>query len=221
MNIFKHRADFFGSLSSEVTDDSLRSLFRLAKEIRSRLGKKGYLLDCYLSVFFDGLNSKIAYDAADDGFLMGGKLQAICFQVLDAAEPQKPHPLYKCIQEDYKQQKSTSPFQERYTQMCMLLLSLADEWLTYSTAQFTEEQVKGLDGVVDEIRLQELFDQISYIAGEAMMEELNQRLKERFMIVPLVTAFAQGVSDDLIGRLTYRDPETSKQIFQLFMDTLE
>ncbi len=78
-----------------------------------------------------------------------------------------------------------------------------------------------LNGVVDEIRLQELFDQISYIAGEAMMEELNQRLKERFMIVPLVTAFAQGVSDDLIGRLTYRDPETSKQIFQLFMDTLE
>ena len=44
MNIFKETNDFIGSVDLEQ-ENSLSSLFRLAKQIRTKLGKQGYLLD--------------------------------------------------------------------------------------------------------------------------------------------------------------------------------
>ena len=52
------------------------------------------------------------------------------------------------------------------------------------------------------------------------MEELNQRIKQRFLIVPQAVAFTQGVSDKLLCKLTSRDFETSRQMFQLLLDSL-
>ena len=52
------------------------------------------------------------------------------------------------------------------------------------------------------------------------MEDLNLMLKKRFLLAPKAVVFAQGLTDELLARLTSRDPETSKQIYQLFMDTL-
>lgn len=112
------------------------------------------------------------------------------------------------------------PYQDRYTQLCLLFFSLADELVAYNTARFVEDKDAALNGVVDEIRLQELYNQISHLAGEAMMEELNLRLKQRFLIAPLAVVFAQGLTDDLLNRLISRDQETSKQMFQLLMDSL-
>ncbi len=92
--------------------------------------------------------------------------------------------------------------------------------MAYATTGFVEEQEKALHGVVDEIRLQQLYSQISHLAGESMMEELNQRLKQRFLIAPLAAVYAQGLTDDLLCRLTARDQETSRQMFQLLLDSL-
>jgi hypothetical protein len=220
MNIFEHRISFFGNFDGEVTGDSLLSLFQLAKQIRQRMGKQGYLLDCYLSLFFEGVASALAYDAADEGFQSGGELQALCFNVLDNTEPKKEHPLYHRVKEVYAEWEGAVPYQDRYTQLCLLFFSLADELVAYNTARFVEDKDAALNGVVDEIRLQELYNQISHLAGEAMMEELNLRLKQRFLIAPLAVVFAQGLTDDLLNRLISRDQETSKQMFQLLMDSL-
>lgn len=220
MNIFEHRVSFFGSFDGEVTGGSLLSLFQLAKQIRQRMGKQGYLLDCYLSLFFEGVASALAYDAADEGFQSGGELQSLCFHVLDGTEPKKEHPLYRRVMEVYAKQEGVVPYQDRYTRLCLLFFPLADELVAYAAARFVEEQVSNLNGVVDEIRLQELYNQISHLAGEAMMEELNLRLKQRFLIAPLAAVFAQGLTDDLLNRLISRDQETSKQMFQLLLDSL-
>lgn len=50
------------------------------------------------------------------------------------------------------------------------------------------------------------------------METLNLRMKQRFLITPLVSVFAQGATNDLLYCLPHRDSETNKQIFQLLMD---
>jgi len=220
MNIFKHRDSFFSCLDSRVTEDSLLSLFRLAKQIRLRLGKQGYLLDCYLSLILEGLCGNLAYDAADEGFQSAGKLQSLLFHVLDGTELIKPHPLYQRAQEVCEQQKTTLVFQEQYTNLSMLLFPLADEMMADATSRFVERQVSDLNKEVDEIRLQELFDQISHLAGEAMMEDLNEKILKRFLIAPMTAVFAQGFTDDLLCRLTSRDYETSKQMFQLLLDSL-
>lgn len=220
MNIFEHRNSFFGSLAGEVTDSSLLSLFQLAKHIRQRMGKQGYLLDCYLSRFFEGISNALAFDAADEGFQSGGELQNLCFHALDGIEPDKEHPLYHRVKEAYAKQEGVLPYQERYTRLCLLFFPLADELMEYATAGFVADQENALNGVVDEICFQELYNQISHLAGESMMEELNQRLKQRFLIAPLIAVFAQGLTDDLLDRLTSRDLETSKQMFQLLLDSL-
>lgn len=220
MNIFEHRESFFGGFDSEVTGGSLLSLFQLARQIRQRMGKQGYLLDCYLSLFFEGAANTLAYDAADEGFQFGGEFQNLCFHVLDGTEPEKEHPLYRRVMEAYAKQEGKLLFQERYTRLCLLLFPLADELLAQTTARFVEEQVSNLNGVVDGIRLRELYNQISHLAGESMMEELNQRLKQRFLIAPQAAVFAQGLTDDLLCRLISRDHETSRQMFQLLIDIL-
>jgi hypothetical protein len=220
MNIFKHRDCFFGCLNSGDAEDSLLSLFRLAKQIKLRLGKQGYLLDCYLSLVFEGLTSGVSYDAADEGVQAGGDSQSFFFSLLDGIEPKHPHPLEGRMREVYEQQADSLDFQERYTKLCLLLFPIADELLSQATTNFVKEQVSGLNGVVDEIRLQKLFDQIAHLAGEAMLEELNAKIRKRFLIAPLAVVFAQGMTDDLLCRLISRDNETSKQMFQLLLDSM-
>ena len=101
-----------------------------------------------------------------------------------------------------------------------MLLFLADEAMVTSTGKFVKEQVTNIGGSLDIIRVQEVYDQISHLAGESMLEELNKRIKQRFIIAPASTLFAQGFTDELLYKLTYRDIETSRQIFQLFLDMI-
>lgn len=220
MNIFKHGNSFFEKLNNGITDDSLLSFFKLAKQIRMRLGKQGYLLDCYLSLIFEGLTIKTSYDAADEGFQAGGDSQRYLFSLLDGTEPKHPHPLERRIREVHEEQAGLLVFQERYTKLCMLLFPMADELLAQATTDFVKELVSSLNGVIDEVHLQELFDQIAHLAGESMLEELNSKIYNRFLIAPVAAIFAQGMTDDLLCKLISRDHETSKQMFQLLLDNM-
>jgi len=220
MNMFQNLDSLFGCLDSEVTNDSLLSLFRLAKQIRLRLGKQGYLLDCYLSLIFEGLNNKLANEAADDGFQTGGQLQGQLFHMMEGTEPKKTVPFYQRMQEIYEQQKSVLNFQERHTNQTILLFSLADEMMADATSRFVQEQVNGLNGIVEVVYLQDLFERISHQIGDAMMEELNARIRQRFLMAPLAAVFAQGITNELLFQLTDRDRETSRQMFQLLLDIL-
>lgn len=220
MNIFKNRDSFLGCLDSGVTEDSLLSLFKLAKQIRQRLGKQGYLLDCYLSLIFEGANYQLTFEAADEGARTGGTFQRLLFHVLDGTEPKDPHPLYQRMREVYEQNTDKLVFQEQYTNLCQLLFPLADEIMAFATNKFVQEHKSDLNSVVDIIRLQELYDQISHLAGESMMEELNRKIKQRFLIVPLASAFVQGFTDELLFKLATRDNETSKQMFQILLDSM-
>lgn len=220
MNIFKHKDSFFGCLDSEVAEDSLLSLFRLAKQIKLRLGEKGYLLDNYLSLIIDGLTTETTYGAADDGSEAGGTSQSCFFSLLDGTALKHHHPLEERIREVFAQQADSLHFQERYTKLCMLLFPMADELLMQATRDFVADRARSLNGVVDEVRVKELYTEISRLAGESMLEELNEKIRQRFMLAPLALAFAQGMTDDLLCRLISRDNETSKQLFQLLMDSM-
>lgn len=220
MNIFKHRDSFLGCLNSSAAEDSLLPLFQLAKQIKLRLGKQGYLLDCYLSLIFEALSSGVSYDAADEGVQAGGDSQGFFFSLLDGTEPEHPHPLGERMREVYNRQADTLAYQERYTKLCMLLFPVADELMTQAATDFIKKKINGLNGVVDEIRLQELFEQIAHLAGESMLEELNAKIRQRFLIAPMAPVFAQGMTDDLLCRLISRDHETSRQMFQLLLDSM-
>jgi len=220
MNIFQNEDSFIGCLDSSITEDSLVSIFRLAKQIQLRLGKQGYLLDCYLSLFLEGMAAGLTSEIADDGFMAEGRLHGILLHVLNGTEPMKTHIIYEWGREYYEQHVENYQFQECYTNQCLLMFPLADKIMINLTNKFVEEQGHNLNRDIDIVRVRELYNQISHLAGEAIMEELNERLRRRFLIAPLAMAFAQGMTDELLYRLTGRDLETSKQMFQLFMDRL-
>ena len=70
------------------------------------------------------------------------------------------------------------------------------------------------------IQLREAYEQIINIVGEPIMEKLELKLKQRFLVSPLVSIYTQGFINDFLDRLTTRDIETNKQIFQLILDKI-
>ena len=217
MNIFQNAEAFYGGESKEVTEVPLLSIFRLAKQIRLQLGPKGYLLDSYLDIVFQGLMSGSVSDVLEDGLNAAFDLQPLLLQhIVEGAKPDMPHPLYHRVQEVYEQYPSVKSFQEHRTRMYLL----GDKPLVSALSEFAAEQRSCLLSTIDIVVLRELYGNICCYVDESLMEELNQRLRRRFQMVSLRNAFLQGYTNDLLYQLTWRDPESSKQIFQLLLDIL-
>ena len=94
MNMFESHEGFSGRFDPDSTGGSLLSLLTLARDIRLKLGRQGYLLDSYLSLFLEGANAMLAYEAGSDGFERGGELRSLCFDVLDRDGTEKDYPFY-------------------------------------------------------------------------------------------------------------------------------
>lgn len=220
MNIFKTKGDILGCSYEELSENSLHSFFCYTRQVREQLGGKSYLLDRYLSLFFEAVSASLAMDAADEGFRFIEEYQIFCLNVLDGSDAKKDSPLYAKVQETLYKYPEFLSFQEPITRMNLLYVATADAFLADALSQFIREQEKNIANVVEQIQLSELYEQISHIVGEPAMESLNLKLKQNFLVAPLVPIFIQGIANDLLYRLTSRDIETSKQIFQLLLDSI-
>jgi len=136
---------------------------------------------------------------------------------MDGSEALKEHPFYQAVKQSFEKQPYT--YQERTTVMSLHSVLLADAFTEYAARRYLQEQESMLN-VLDDVKLRELYKKIVNIVDENLMEQLNLALKERFFIVPVIAGFMQGLANDLLYSLTYRDSETSKQIFQLIMDDM-
>lgn len=220
MNIFETHEGFSGRFDPDSTGGTLLSLFTLARDIRLKLGKQGYLLDSYLSLFLEGANAMLSYEAGSDGFERGGELRSLCFDVLSRGGEEKDHPFYDTALNALIGRVDIMRCQERQTRMNLLYASLADEFLPFAVKHFLREAEGRIGENCDIPKLTDLYRRISETAGEALMETLNLRLKQRFLTAPLVPVFVQGATNDLLYCLLNRDSETSRQVFQLLMDSL-
>lgn len=218
MNIFESHEGFSGRFDPDSTGGTLLSLLTLAGDIRLKLGRQGYLLDSYLSLFLEGANAMLAYEAGSDGFERGGELRSLCFDVLDRDGTEKDHPFYDTALNTLVSRMDTMRYQERQTRMNLLYASLADEFLPFAVKHFLREAESRIGDNCDIPKLTDLHRRISEAAGETLLETLNLRLKQRFLTAPLVPVFVQGATNDLLYCLLHRDSETNKQIFQLLMD---
>ena len=218
MNIFETQSGLTGRFDPESTGRTLLSLFTLARDIRVRLGKQGYLLDSYLSLFLEGANAMMAYEAGNDGFERGCELRSLCFDVLDRDSKDKDHPFYDTALNTLIARMDTMRYQERQTRMNLLYAALADDFLPFAVKHFLREAESRIGDNCDIPKLTDLYQRISEAVGETLMETLNLRLKQRFLTASLVPVFVQGATNDLLYCLLNRDSETNKQIFQLLME---
>lgn len=220
MNIFETHSGFSGRFDPDSTGGTLSSLLMLARDIRLKLGRQAYLLDSYLSLFLEAANAVLIYEAADDGFERGGELRSLCFNVIDRGGTEKDHPFYDKALNTLITRTDILRYQERQTRMNLLYAILSEEFLPFIAKHFMQEVDDKLGAAYDSPKLNDLFNRISEVVGEPLMETLNLRLKQRFLLTPLVAVFAQGVTNDLLYCLTSRDSETSRQVFQLLLDSI-
>ena len=137
MNIFRNMDAFYGGEDRVVAEVPLLSIFRLAKQIRLQLGPKGYLLDSYLDIVFQGLMSGSVSDVLEDGLNAAFDLQPSLLQhIVEGAKLDMPHPLYQRAQEVYEQYPSVKSFQEHRTRMYLLMALLGDEPLASALSEF-------------------------------------------------------------------------------------
>ena len=114
------------------TGDSLSSILLLAKQIRLRLGPKGYLLDSYLDLVLQGLNIGITSETAEIGTQAAYQLQlTLLSNIVNGREPKMPHPLCDWVQKIYEQHPEIHAYQESRTRMYLLMGLAEEEMLKY------------------------------------------------------------------------------------------
>lgn len=220
MNIFKTTGDILGCSDGELAESSLHSFFSLAKEVRMQLGRRGYLLDNYLSLFFEAVNNSLTTDTSEEGIENAGSYQVLCDQVLRNSDLQGDSPHAAKLGEILKEHPFISSFQESDTQRELLFVLAADMFLEEAFTRFISDQKDSMSYTLDIIKLGDLYRQIAAIVGEPLAETFNLRLKQTFLIVPLAAVFRQAFTHTLIFKLAHRDSETSRQVFQLLLDNL-
>lgn len=220
MNIFRTQEDILGCRKEESPKASVDSFLFFARQLRSQLGKKGYLLDTYVSLFFETVNETIALNAAEDGFAAAEQYRELCNSILHNSDAQKDSPLYGRILKIFNEHPFITAYQETNTKKALLYSLAADVIMADSVTEYVKQQEYSIAKVMDIIQFRDIYEQISMIAGEENAEELNCRLKQTFLITQLLPIYRQAFCNDLLFKLTWRDPETSRQVFQLILDNL-
>lgn len=217
MNIFENESDFLGGASVEHLKHSFAEFIKQAVEIRTKLGNQGYLLDQYLCYLFETSNETLAYEAASKGFETGGILNGLCSGIISGDSKNTDHPFYDEVKAYIEAHPLRS--QERATKVSVYCSVLIERCLDSMCKEYYKQIESNAHAVIDVCDFRNLYNRISEILGdEEAMANLNLLFRQRFLVVTAMAAFLQGITNELLYSLTYRDRESSKQIFQLLLD---
>ena len=212
--------DFKSALVGELTSADMRHSFEKlliqAKEIRKQLGERKALLDRYLSCLLESARSAYADVASEDGVETAQILRFICTDIILGKERFINYPFYQ----NAKSYIESHPIdcEDTLTKGALYAIALTHDYLEAEGNRFLHEQDQQLKSSLDRVDLKELYRQIcDIIGGEAGMKTLDRLFRQRFLIITSLAGFLQGMAGDLMFELTYRDRETSKQVFQLLL----
>lgn len=216
MNVFKDSGQLLGFEALENTQYSLQRIFRLAGEIRNKLGLRRDLLDTYLYQFFEAANCTLAYDSANDGFEAGSLLRKLCFDVLEGKDECKDHLFYDVVAKEFEEHAYI--YDDLHTIVSLHYISLSEPYIKQTLLDYWNRQEQNLLKTRSLSKLNDHYEKIIHLIGERPMEELNQAIMERFIIVPVIPGYLQGFTNDLLFCLNHRDGKSNKRVFQLWME---
>ena len=202
MNPYKNYEDFLGTNDPLRLQPNTDGWLSLAREIREKLGGKGYLLDNYLAFVFEGLAHTKAMDAADAGNDAATVLwNAIRFVMAGDEEKGRKNPLYPQVRE-YIDAHSL-PYQEEMTRQHIYYVMLAAHVPTHQLPDYIY-QARPPVVKMDIVRLRELYREIGAILGDFdPMEQLGKKIRASFQITDIAHVFMQGAVEVLLYRLSH------------------
>ena len=215
MSAYKIWRDFYGTDDAKLLQPSTDGWLPIAGEIWEKLGDKAYLLDNYLGTVFAGLHTVTPGDAASDGDQASTVLWNAIRWAMEGGDEEngKSNPLYRQAKE-YVDAHSL-PYQEELTRHNLYYVALANK-LPVEQLRRYRSKVRPPVKDVDVIRLKELYKEIGFLLEDfELLERLRHSIRSSFQITDVAHIFMQGTVEALLFSLTYRDNETSKQVFQL------
>ena len=190
---------------SDQSPPTFREIFRSAQELRSALGMKSYLLDHYLSLFFQMVSQIDFIVLQDEAQAAMGEMHHLFSDTSREASPK-----ISAIMEKFS-------CQETSTKQNLCLISTADFVFEQSLLDFLAEK-NSLFSSVDTIELQQTENKIREYIGKEKMDAFQNILLHRFLPCSPLQVFSQTITTELVKRFLTRDLETDQEIFRLFLN---
>ncbi len=190
---------------SDPSPPTFREIFRSAQELRSALGMKSYLLDHYLSLFFQIVSQIDFIVLQDEAQAAMGEMHRLFSDTNGEASPK-----ISAIMEQF-------PCQEATTKQNLCLISAADFIFEQSLFDFLAKK-NSLFSAVDTIELQQTENKIRECIGKEKMDAFQNILLRRFLPCTPFQLFSQTITTELVKRFLTRDLETDQEVFRLFLN---
>jgi len=172
-----------------------------------------------MASILDAVGALSLYTAAETGQMTGCGLRRICSQIMRGEAGEERHPFYG-------QAKSyidahPLPYREYYTKLDIYYLALCEDFQAEAMRSFFHDQHWMLRQI-DMPHIEEIYRQMEeLLGGGEQLERLGSLLRQRFLGVTVMAAYLQGLTEDMLSCLIRRDIESSRQVFQLWLDRVE
>lgn len=190
---------------SDQSPPTFREIFRSVQELRSALGMKSYLLDHYLSLFFQIVSQMDFIVLQDEAQVAMGEMHRLFSDTNGEASPK-----ISAILEQFS-------CQEASTKQNLFLISTADFIFEQSLLDFLAEK-NPLFSAVDTIELQQTENKIREYIGKEKIDAFQNILLRRFLPYSPLQLFSQTITSELVKRFLTRDLETDQEVFRLFLN---
>ena len=216
MNIFKGMKVVFNGPNCESITRYVNDFWKLAGELRADLGENGYYLDQYLSKIFEVLSRLDLGTASEMANTMCWSVQGDCYLLCGTEEKKEKSEFFDMV-ENYINNHPTE-FSDRHTKVQFYTANILIEHLNIFTEKvkliYRENALSEIDYPVSD----DMYEKISGIIGERRMERLNDQICEAFVFGPIMVSAAQQIVTRGFQMLCYRDPESSKMLYQFMLE---
>ena len=196
MDIFQ----YFLSHQSENTS-AFSDIFHTAREFHQPLGRKSYLLDHYLSMFFHLITEMDFFILEDKIYQAISELQK---KMLDDLESNADYiPAFDC--------------QEPAIQQERFWTALADTLLEQALTDFLKQNTLIYHTAIVLVDLKQTEQKLIEFLDKDSWEMFQQKLIHCFLPCSLMQLFRQGIVIEITKRFLSRDLETDQEIFRLYL----
>lgn len=182
--------------SPDESIPTFSAFFQSAQDLKESLGKKGYLLEHYLSLCFR-LIAQIDFVSIQDEV---SEAMATIMRSISDTEAEKA---FSC--------------QEVHTRQMLWLLSHADALLEQAYHDFIQEKTLSSETSVDIIDLRQTEEKIKVLIGQEKLESFQRTFLLRFLFSSVAQLFLQGMTTEFIRRFLTTDIETGSEVFRIHL----
>lgn len=193
-------------------------LTRLCREIREKLGSKGYMLDNYLSLLaqqFTATGPAVIVQMGIDAF---DRLYDICRRTVIGEAPENE---FTAVVRE-KIASHPMKYSDEHTCAGLYTLLLAREYFVSQAANVSGKLEKDMKQYADQIQTNELRLEMQSVCSAELLDRLDKVVRTAWQPVTPLELFKQGYTQQMLYCMANdRDDETQKRYLSLLQEEVE